>query len=91
MKNFVIAQIVLNIYQCPEPALPSPGAAGGQEAPSVCTSCSANGIPGGCPRLHLKHVIPRQGHVAPCPFPTVIVGMPARSGGASRKWRSVVS
>lgn len=30
-----------------EPALPAPSTAGGREAPAVCTSCSANCIPGG--------------------------------------------
>lgn len=91
MKNFAIVQIVPNTRQCLEPALPSPGAAGGWEAPAGCTSCSANCIPGGCPRLHLKDVVPWQGHVARCPFPTAIVELPPRSGGASRERCSVVS
>lgn len=91
MKNVVIAQIVLNTRQCPEPALPSPGTAGGREAPAGCTSCSTNRIP----RLHLKRVVPWQGHIYHCPFPTATVELPARSGechtstGVSHEWWSV--
>lgn len=75
--------------ECPEhtsvaePALPAPSAAGGREAPAVGTSCSPSRIPGGTHAPTPKRFVPRQGHAAPCPFPTVIVGMSPGSAGVS--------
>lgn len=74
-----------------EPAVPAPSTAGGREAPAVGTSCSANRIPGGDRADTSTTFVPPRGHAAPCPFPTVMVGMSARSGGVSQVLGCLVS
>lgn len=84
MKNFVIAQIVLDIRQRrSRPCQPPARRAAGR------TSCRHQLLrkahhPGRCPGQHRKDFVPPRGHAAPCPFPTAMVGMSARSGGVSQ-------
>lgn len=85
MRNSVITRIIPNIRQRLEQAPPSPSMAGSREAPVVCTSCSANHVPGGWPHLHIRSIVPQQGHTAPCPFPVATAGLSARGGRASQE------
>lgn len=83
MKNFVIAQIVLNMRQwLSRPCQPPARRAAGKDQLSA-PAAPQKLHPRKCPRLRLKHFVPRQGHAAPCPFPAVTAGVSARSGGVS--------